>query len=83
MRKSYFLLITIFFVRLVTAAQIVWNGPAITFTKAPFADFTITANQDRITDSVWITRADSKGLFNIKSETAYTGNSPYNTLCEI
>ncbi|MBT8140727.1 MAG: hypothetical protein KJP25_13245 [Gammaproteobacteria bacterium] len=29
-------------------------------------------NQDRITNSTWITRGDSAGLFNAKSETAFT-----------
>ncbi len=52
---------------------------SITFTKSNYADWTLEANQDRITDSVWITRQNDKGLFNIASETSFTGswsNSP-------
>src|SRR5688572_18836365 len=59
---------------------IVWDGPPITFTKASFADWTQAENQDRITPNVWLTRADTQGLFNIKIEPAYTPNlSPADT----
>ncbi len=61
-------------------AQTIWNGPNITFTKVNFTDWTQEANQDRITDNVWITRADSKGIFNIVTETVYTDDeSPDDT----
>jgi hypothetical protein len=61
-------------------AQIIWNGPVITFTKAGLADYTLPANQDRITGSTWLTRANTRGLFNIFSETGYTDFvSPANT----
>jgi hypothetical protein len=53
-------------------SQTVWNGPYITFTKAGGADWTQAANQDRITDNVWITRANSQGIFNIKTEGSYS-----------
>lgn len=46
-----------------------------TFTKADWADWTDPANQDRITDAVHLTRADSKGLFNIVAEPDYDDNS--------
>jgi hypothetical protein len=49
----------------------IWSGPRITFTKQPNADFTLEENQDRITDSVWITRAANQGIFNIKLEEGY------------
>ena len=56
-------------------AQTVWTGPKITFTKANYANHTLEANQDRITNKVWITRNSSGGgLFNIVNETN-TGNT--------
>lgn len=62
-------------------APIVWNGPTMSFSKAAFANETLALNQDRITDNVWLTRATTQGLFNIKSESAYTHNlSPSDTL---
>jgi hypothetical protein len=37
-------------------------------------------NQDRITDNVWLTRANNRGLFNIKSESIYVNSkSPLDT----
>ena len=50
----------------------VWNGNIITFEKADGADPTSVANQDRITDQVWITRGNSGGqIYNIAKETIY------------
>ena len=58
----------------------VWQGSKITFTKEDNADWTQEANQDRITDNVWITRADYHGIFNIAVEDYYTGTfSPSDT----
>jgi hypothetical protein len=54
-------------------AATVWNGPPTTFTKTAFADATQPENQDRITPNVWITRTNSGGLFNIKTEAIFTG----------
>jgi len=53
-------------------AAMVWDGAPITFVKAPFADWTQPENQDRITPVIWLTRASSQGLFNIKTESFYT-----------
>jgi len=53
-------------------AQTIWTGPTMTFSKANFVDWTLAENQDRITDIVWITRADTHGIFNIFSENSYT-----------
>ena len=53
-------------------AQTIWTGPTMTFTKANFADWTLEENQDRITNNVWITRADIQGIFNIVTESSYT-----------
>jgi len=47
------------------SAQTIWTGPTKTFVKTDSADWTLEANQDRITDSVWLTRADKQSLFNI------------------
>lgn len=46
-------------------AQKEWTGSTITFTKTNNADWTLEANQDRITNNVWITRANSQSIFNI------------------
>ena len=58
-----------------------WEGSRITFTKENSADPTDESNQDRITDNVWITRANSGGqIYNIVSETSATsGSSPAGT----
>ncbi len=48
-------------------AQTIWRGPKITFTKADNTG-TSTANQDRITDRVSITRKNASGIFNILRE---------------
>ena len=47
-------------------AQEFWDGETITFTKAANADWTLEENQDRITDSVWITRQTTWSIFNIQ-----------------
>jgi hypothetical protein len=50
----------------------VWSGRTLLFEKANWADWTQPVSQDRITDLVWITRADTMGIFNIAQETGYT-----------
>lgn len=61
-------------------APIIWTGPTTTFSKAANADPTQAANQDRLTNSVWLTRASTAGLFNINTETSFTHNvSPSDT----
>jgi len=42
--------------------------PPVTFTKENRADCTLPENQDRITDNVWITRDNTRGLINIARE---------------
>lgn len=51
------------------------------FEKGDLVDWTLAENQDRITPNVWITRADTQGIFNIAQETAYDAlnNSPVDT----
>jgi hypothetical protein len=82
MKKNYLLVTCIFFscIFLKGIGQTVWNGPTITFTKVDGTDPTQSANQDRITSSVWLTRANSNGLYNAASEGSYGKNSsPANT----
>jgi hypothetical protein len=50
----------------ILVGQTFWNGPKITFTKAANADWTLEENQDRITDSVWITRQTMWSIYNIQ-----------------
>ena len=66
----------------------IWKGDNITFTKGDQSDPNLQANQDRITDNIWITRANktqdgSNGygqIFNIKEETKPdVNNSPLGT----
>ena len=51
----------------------------VTFTKQDYADWTDPANQDRITDNVYITRANTQGIFNAVTETEYDWDSPDDT----
>jgi hypothetical protein len=41
---------------------------SVTFTKNNYADWTLPVNQDRVTDYIWITRADNNAIFNAYSE---------------
>ncbi len=56
-------------------AQTIWTGPTMTFSKENSADWTIETNQDRITKNVWLTRANSQGIFNIAIEENYVNSS--------
>ncbi len=68
-----------FTISVVTTAT-VWNGDVITFTKSDYADWTLEANQDRITSNIWLTRKDNQGLFNIYNEAGFEYfYSPYGT----
>ncbi|MEM6771747.1 MAG: hypothetical protein AAF597_14285 [Bacteroidota bacterium] len=54
----------------------IWSGPSITFTKANNADPNDAANQDRITDNVWITRGNDGGqIYNAVTESMAEQNS--------
>ncbi|MEY4590349.1 MAG: hypothetical protein RL497_2425 [Pseudomonadota bacterium] len=48
-------------------ASSLWTGPNITFSKVNFADPTLAAHQDRLTNSVWLTRGDFQGIFNLET----------------
>lgn len=60
----------------------IWDGPTVTFSKAEGADPTQEANQDRITDNVWITRGNTGGqIYNVAVENdASKADSPEGTL---
>jgi hypothetical protein len=79
--KSKFLSLTLAVIILqtglteITDAQTVWKAGSLTFTKADYADPTLPANQDRISAGVWITRADSRGIYNIFKESGYISYS--------
>lgn len=76
--RLLFLASTLFFNTYIFS-QTIWDGPNITFTKSNFANWTLQANQDRITSNVWITRADTQGIFNINQEASYNSLSPKDT----
>lgn len=63
-------------------SETMWTGPKMTFTKDNFADWSQKENQDRITNDVWITRANQQGIFNAVHESSYTEylTIPSNTL---
>lgn len=63
-------------------AENVLLAQTVVFTKADSADWTLPENQDRIADSVRITRKHNQSLFNIAQESGYSGSngSPLNTL---
>lgn len=66
----------------VTDSSEIWRGPEVEFSKADGADPGLAENQDRITDSLWITRGNSGGqIYNAVSENIYNKfNSPVNTV---
>jgi|GEM_PF-2542080 len=47
----------------------------VSFTKENNADWTLEANQDRITDNVWITRQNNQGIYNAFNQASYPGNA--------
>jgi len=78
--KYIFLLIAPF----ICFSQTIWDGDDLIFSKPNDSDFNQEDNQDRISDDVWLTRGDGRGLFNIKDESYYNdGVSPSHTLWAI
>ena len=62
------------------ASLTLWEGAPITFSKPNEGSPTDAANQDRITDSVWLTRGDVGILFNAVNEnSANNASSPAGT----
>jgi len=64
---------------MLTELLIVWSGDKITFTKDDNADWTLEVNQDRITDNVWLTRQNSRPIFNIVTESSSDRDNPGDT----
>ncbi|MEM6297851.1 MAG: hypothetical protein AAF740_04080 [Bacteroidota bacterium] len=64
------------------SAATIWEGATLTFSKSNGADPEAEANQDRLTDNVWITRGNDGGqIFNIRQESgANKQSSPAGTL---
>ena len=67
-----------------SAAPVFWTGPTLTFSKAASVDPLLPANQDRLTNDVWLTRNDFKGLLNAVLDCdvfgcTYSDNSPMGT----
>lgn len=54
-------------------AQDVYTGLDFDYTYNGFTDITLPANQDRMTDNVWITRDIIRGIFNAAQEDGFTG----------
>lgn len=78
----FILCLSIFFFSISCLGQTLWTGPTMSFSKEDYADWMVEENQDRITDLVWLTRADNKGIFNFVLEEEYdniTDNSPLGT----
>ena len=72
MKNIYSLFALSLLISSTSIAQTIWNGPTITFTKVNFADPSQAATQDRLTNNVWITRADTLGIYNAAKETIYS-----------
>jgi hypothetical protein len=53
------------------SAATVWTGPEVEFSKFGSDDESLVENQDRLSDTVWLTRGSDAGLFNIAQETEY------------
>src|SRR5438552_3852105 len=53
-------------------AATIWNGPTTNFVNNAGSDPTEPANQDRLTDSVWITRGALEGIYNAATESSFT-----------
>ena len=61
-------------------SQEIWVGSSISFTKPNGSDWTLPVNQDSLSPSVILTRANNKGIFNIESEIKYSNfSSPAGT----
>ncbi len=60
-------------VSMITLGQTIWDGSVTEFQKAGFADWTLSQNQDFLTDNVILTRADNQFLFNIAVDDASIG----------
>lgn len=68
------------FINFSVLSQNIWTGPKMTFVRADNVDWNLPENQDRITDSVWITRQLKQGIYNYRNEEKYSNmESPKGT----
>ncbi|MCH2107998.1 MAG: hypothetical protein MK135_01615 [Polyangiaceae bacterium] len=58
----------------------VWTGALVTFTKESGADPNLPSNQDRLTESIALTRGTQGSLYNVETEMSAQGTSPEGTL---
>lgn len=80
MRVAWLALLGLGLVAAPATAQQVWSGTTFYFEKPDSANWGDPAYQDRITDDVWITRANRMGIFNIAQEGSFTHDvSPVDT----
>ena len=79
--KVLFLNALLVIVPLIIQGQEIWNGNFIEFEKDSLADWTLEENQDRITDNVWLTRKNIRGIYNIAQENGFShlNGSPIDT----
>ncbi len=56
-------------------AQEIWSESPIEFSKTSFADPSLAVNQDRITNIIWITRENTRGIYNAFSESSHNQNT--------
>jgi hypothetical protein len=61
------------------SAELVFTGLDYSFTKPNSADISLPQFQDRLTQSVWLVRGDSAGLYNRRFETEWNATSPVET----
>lgn len=47
-------------------AQTIWVGTDINFSKGSNTDWSVEANQDRLTNTIWLTRQNRRPLYNYK-----------------
>src|SRR5678815_2187215 len=61
-------------------AATIWNGPTTNFVNNAGSDPNLPANQDRLTEGVWITRGSVQGIYNAATESSFTHTfSPQDT----
>ncbi|MEM9305494.1 MAG: thrombospondin type 3 repeat-containing protein [Pseudomonadota bacterium] len=57
----------------------IWGGFSFEFGVEAFADPSLAENQDRLTDGVWLTRGNVRGIYNAAQEDFVRDDSPADT----
>ncbi len=60
-------------------ASTVFSGYDVAFSKAPFANPSLPANQDQMTANVAITRGNVQGIYNALIQSTFSGSGPLDT----